>query len=362
MTARPTTSGLLASAPAVNVWTVTRTSATRLNRWIECQTRRGSRRMNRDVTSTATTRYIPTTPYATAPGRQCDAMGTNRSTSEKPTKVSNSSPIRWTPTNTNASPPRKRWRSNAHAGRGRRMGRIDSTSPQPTAPSSSAHAIRPDGADRVPPHRLAQRKASSPSSSSTPTVVAHQQSRHAVRTRAARRPVRGPATKAAFARISAHQASDESTVTEARPDHDGAPVAGSMRWCCGWPPRRPLALRAGARADRATREAREPERSECERILELDDPTLRARRLPHDPGVAADVDEDAVGARVEQCLRDEVGGEALADATEVDGDAAREPDRCARPDRARCSPQPAVGSGDPDNAGPVRGTDAKSRS
>jgi len=62
-----------ASVPARRAWVVTATNTTNDKRWIECHTRRGSRRIASDVTSTATSRYIATMPQASAPGCHDDA-------------------------------------------------------------------------------------------------------------------------------------------------------------------------------------------------------------------------------------------------------------------------------------------------
>ena len=67
------------SVPARNPWAVTDANNTKLERWIECQTRRGSHRMSQDVTSIATSRYIARIPQATARVRHALAKGTKNS-------------------------------------------------------------------------------------------------------------------------------------------------------------------------------------------------------------------------------------------------------------------------------------------
>ena len=91
-----------------------------------------------------------------------------------------SSPPRCTARNANASPARNRWRSSTHAGRGRRVERLDSSRPHSTDAVTSAHVTMPlarivyqtsllrhgrAGAERVEPGQLLD-----------PAVVVHEQS------------------------------------------------------------------------------------------------------------------------------------------------------------------------------------------
>ena len=64
-----------ASVPAAMPWYVAVPNSTKLDRWTHRQSERGSRRIANDVTSMASSRYIATTPKATAPGFHADAMG-----------------------------------------------------------------------------------------------------------------------------------------------------------------------------------------------------------------------------------------------------------------------------------------------
>src|SRR5690606_15079045 len=63
-----------------------------------------------------------------------------------------------------------------------------------------------------------------------------------------------------------------------------------------------------------------------DRVVDVDDPSLRARRPAHDPQVAAEVDQRTLRASGHEELGGEVGGEPLADAAGVDGDADGEGD------------------------------------
>src|SRR5207342_3114046 len=63
------TATFLLSAPAVKPWTVAIANIGKLVRCTACQTRRGSLRIDHDVTWIATSRYVAAMPHATGPGR-----------------------------------------------------------------------------------------------------------------------------------------------------------------------------------------------------------------------------------------------------------------------------------------------------
>jgi hypothetical protein len=75
--------GLPASLPAASACTVTRRYTTTAVRWTARQVRLGSRRINSEVAWTATSRYRPSTPQATATGCQAEASGTSSSAGPK---------------------------------------------------------------------------------------------------------------------------------------------------------------------------------------------------------------------------------------------------------------------------------------
>ena len=122
-----------------------------------------------------TSRRFPTRP---APGRHCDAIGTNSSRGPKYTKLSAQSASRCTATNTIDSVPRNLCRSRHHAGTPlRRMRRVDTARPHRMLAVTTAHAMSPEDARRVPRQlRVHERPGSStrrrPRSSARPRGTA----------------------------------------------------------------------------------------------------------------------------------------------------------------------------------------------
>ena len=131
---------------------------------------------------------------------------------------------------------------------------------------------------------------------------------------------------AALASTSARHASPVTTVTDASPLVAGRPVRGSMRWCSAVPVALPGPTQPGARGDRTLREREHPGRAGVEGVVDRDDPAVGLGGCTERAEVAAEVDEHAARAAVDELTGDEVGGVALADASEVERDAGRQRD------------------------------------
>ena len=83
-------------------------------------------------------------PHATAPGCHVPVNGTNTLIKVKCTYVSARIATTWTPVKIRARPPRKRCRSNSHAGLGwPPITRVDRASPQMTEAAARPHATMP---------------------------------------------------------------------------------------------------------------------------------------------------------------------------------------------------------------------------
>ena len=138
----------------------------------------------------------------------------------------------WTPTKVRAKPPRNRWRSSSQRGDGRRW----RSGRQQQAPDHGGREQQPGqdagrdvpgecGLARTPPavRGVFDGSAASTVATWTPGSVT--------------RGAGVPATKMAFAEVSAHQPSSATTVTETNGESAESPVRGSTRWWRARPPR-----------------------------------------------------------------------------------------------------------------------------
>ena len=150
-----------------------------------------------------------------------------------------------------------------------------------------------------------------------------------------------PRTIAAVAAVlaSTHVAATTDAVRHG--DSTGAPVRGSMRWWRARSPRRQRRTVVLEVAIAPVRIATTSPRSVGRRLAVLgdEDPPAAVGRRARDGDVAAERDEDAAAAHRVRCARlgGEIGGERLARRTQVDLDAARDPDARGGPRRARPS-------------------------
>ena len=110
-------------------------------------------------------------------------------------------------------------------------------------------------------------------------------------------PSSAPATNAALASTSARHASPATTVTDARPESAGSPVRGSMRWCSARSPRVHARRSRVLVAIAPSREREQPGAPGGERVVDLDHPAVRRRRVAARPEVAAQVHQHAAHAR-----------------------------------------------------------------
>ena len=131
------------SVPAVSAWTVLKAKSGKLEKWIARHHLAGSLRRRSEVSSIASSRYIDTTPHATASGRHLEAKGTRMSAGPKSTYTSATSAPTWTAVNITAAPPRKRCRSSIQFGRSRPRLFVEIARPHSTLAASNTHPTMP---------------------------------------------------------------------------------------------------------------------------------------------------------------------------------------------------------------------------
>ena len=211
--------------------------------------------------------------------------------------------------------------------------------------------------------RTQSRKGSEPVEFDDPAVVVHEQAGRAALGDHAAAPSSGPATNAALASTSARHASPATTVTDASPLRRRASgpridevvqrraVAAATRDAAG------CSSRSRPRAS-----ASMPGRAGVERVVDRDHPAVRFGRVTERAEVAAEVDEHAARAGVDELARDEVGGVALADAAEVERDAGGQRDGAHDAGRARCRRSPGPVPARRAGPAPSAATASKSRS
>ena len=217
-----------ASAPAYSACSVIATNTTKLKRWIACQRPRPSaahhQRRELDREEQVERDDPPARPRPVATSRR---TGRRDRPSRSRRTCRTTSATRWSPTNRTVKPPRKRWRSSIHAGRGLESWRSDSSSPHTTAAVTRTHATSPLA--RTVYHQscwFTEGSTLSPGSSSTRPSSCTNSPVTLCAPRRSSAPASGPATNAAFARTSAVAVLAASTVTAASPVQAGRPRAG----------------------------------------------------------------------------------------------------------------------------------------
>ena len=310
-------------------------------RWTECHSLRGSRFIIHDVSWIATSRYVAAMPHATAPGRHGDANGTNSSRAPKYTKLSAHSASRCT----RDEHDRERPEELVQVEQPRRDALApDEARRQRETPEDAEGHDRPRDqsrrARRVPRQLAVQLARAEPSDGTHVAGLSRARRRRRGRSRRARRPVRASSQPGVDAGDDDRLRDPLGPPRVARGrDHGGDPGAGRVarrgvdEVVVAPSAARPRADARRARDDRAVGE-REAGTRRGRRRTGRAPGTSHApagRRLAAGAEVAAHADERGARAAVDEPARDEIGGETLADAAEIDAGAAAAAGRATVP-------------------------------